>query len=97
RADHRWRCPLERGPPGCPVRERQPRVARASLAVGTDRARVGGGTALCLRQLLRVLAAAGRLEERPVGLLRRVCEAAAERADEDYRPAVAHREPVAPQ
>ena len=74
-------------------------MARAARAVGVERPAVGGGLPLGLRELVG-LAGAGRpqrLEERSVGLLGRVREAATEPAEEDRRPAFDERERVAPE
>ena len=71
--------PVERRAAGIPVGEGQPRVARAAVAVRGDRARVGGGRALGLEQRRRLAAGPRRLEERAVGLLRRVREPPPER------------------
>src|SRR6185503_14785714 len=95
--DHRAE-PAERGCTAGPVGEGQQRMARAALAIALDRALVGDGVALRADQLLRLArAGAERMEDRAVGLLRRVGEMAVEAVHQDHGSPLDERERLAPE
>ena len=65
---------------------------------GTPRGpRIRRGGALGVGQHARIASCARRVEERAVGLLRRMCEMAREAVEQDRRPAVHDRKRIAPQ
>ena len=76
----------------------QQRVARATVAVGLDRALVRDGQRARLRPAPPArVARCERVEDRPVRLLRRVGEVAVEAVQEDRGPALDERERLAPE